>query len=426
LVTDVERNDILGRPHPDAVRANIQRVTGDQMSTVAKLISKTRTDVQSLSKDELELMFNNFNKDSFMWMKQFNDAPGAKEAQKLLLPAEDRAVVMAVSQYRIMGPETNWEAYLAARQEESERRQAAEAKRMEEFNRVIAEQNARESRRQQLYQQRDALGEDEFRRQLALTNLDLCVNSGSSTIIHPKNTPRYDPVRENFVSPSHEDVEKQPSVADATPLDEENRTIMQSNAIVDDTNVLNGQRELGASSKIEHFQQRNRPDGTRRLSTNSSHRAHPYNTALRRSLTPVQAATGFATSSRGPLRQRSTPGNSSASIYDMKWISFSPYTRFASEQREKLMEENPDVSLDRIEIEMDNRWRAMSAEERSPYTPKGAFAAMAAAAATAGTNVSTATSTDLLLQPSRAGPDPLELVPDRTRPIPAFMADANK
>lgn len=90
------------------------------------------------------------------------------------------------------------------------------------------------------------------------------------------------------------------------------------------------------------------------------------------------------------------------------------------------MEENPDVSLDRIEIEMDNRWGAMSAEERSPYTPKGAFAAMAAAAATAGTNVSTSTSTDLLLQPSRAGPDLFELVPDRTRPIPAFMADANK
>jgi hypothetical protein len=209
LVTDVERNDVLGRPHPDAVRANIQRVTGGQMSTVAELISKARTDVQSLSKDELELIFNNFNKDSSMWMKQFNDAPGAKEAQKLLLPAEDRAVVMTISQYRIMGPETNWEAYLTAQQEESERRQAAEAKRMGGFNRVIAEQNARESRRQQLYQQRDALGEDEFRRQLALTNLDLCVNPGSSTIKHPKNTPRYDPVREIFVSPSHEDVEKQ-------------------------------------------------------------------------------------------------------------------------------------------------------------------------------------------------------------------------
>jgi hypothetical protein len=188
LVTDVECNDVLERPHPDAVRANIQRVTGGQMSTVAELISKARTDVQSLGKDELELMFNNFNKDSSMWMKQFNDAPGAEEAQKLLLPAEDRDVLMAAGRYRIMGPETNWEAYLAAQQEESEQRQAAEAKRMEEFNRVIAEQNARESRRQQLYQQRDALGEDEFRRQLALTNLDLCVNPGSSTIIHPKNT----------------------------------------------------------------------------------------------------------------------------------------------------------------------------------------------------------------------------------------------
>jgi hypothetical protein len=37
---------------------------------------------------------------------------------------------MTVGQYRIMGPKTNWEAYLAARQEESERYQAAEAKRM--------------------------------------------------------------------------------------------------------------------------------------------------------------------------------------------------------------------------------------------------------------------------------------------------------
>jgi hypothetical protein len=202
---------------------------------------------------------------------------------------------------------------------------------------------------------------------------------------------------------------------------------MQSNAIVDDTNALDGQRELGASSNIEHFQQGNRADETRPLSTDSSHRAHPYNTALRRSLTPVRAATGFATSSRGPLRQRSTPGNSSAGIYDMKWILSSPYTRLANEQREKLMEENPDVSLDRIEIEMDNRWRAMSAEERSPYTPKGAFAAMAAATVTAGTNVSTATSTDHPLQPPLALVQTLfESVPDRTRPIPAFIADAHK
>jgi hypothetical protein len=29
-------------------------------------------------------------------MKQFNDAPGAEEARKLLLPAEDRDVLMAV------------------------------------------------------------------------------------------------------------------------------------------------------------------------------------------------------------------------------------------------------------------------------------------------------------------------------------------
>jgi hypothetical protein len=64
LVTDVECNDVLEHPHPDAIRANIQRVTGGQMSTVAELISKARTDVQSLGKDELELMFNNFNKDS--------------------------------------------------------------------------------------------------------------------------------------------------------------------------------------------------------------------------------------------------------------------------------------------------------------------------------------------------------------------------
>jgi len=90
------------------------------------------------------------------------------------------------------------------------------------------------------------------------------------------------------------------------------------------------------------------------------------------------------------------------------------------------VEENPDVTLDRIEIEMDNRWRAMSAEERSPYTPKGAFTAMAVATATAGINVSTATSTDHPFQPSRAGPDSFESMPGRTRPIPAFMADANK
>ena len=167
---------------------------------------------------------------------------------------------------------------------------------------------------------------------MALTNLDLCVNPGSSTIIHPKNTLRYNPVREIFVSPSHEEVEKQPSVADATPLEVKNRTIIQSNAIVDNTNALDGQREIGASSNIQHFHQGNRPDDTRRLSTNSSHSAHPYNTELRRSLTPVRAATGFATSSIGPLRQRSTPGNSSASIYDMKWISSLLYTRFANEQ----------------------------------------------------------------------------------------------
>jgi hypothetical protein len=308
LVTDVERNDVLGRPHPDAVRASIQRVTGGQMSTVAELISKARADVQSLSKDELELMFNNFNERPSMWEKQFDDTPGAKEARTLLLPVEDRDVLMTVGQYRIMAPQTKWKAYLAAQKEESERYQTAKAKRIEEMNRVIGDQNARESR-QQLYRERDGLGEDEFRRQLALTNLHLCVNPGSSTIVHPKNAPRYDPIREIFVSPLHEEVENQRSEAEATPLDEENRTIMQSNASVDDTN---GQRELGASSHIEHFQQENRPEEMRRFSTRNSHRAHPYNTAARRLLTPVSAATRSATSPRDLWRQLYLSGESSA------------------------------------------------------------------------------------------------------------------
>ncbi len=63
-LTVEERNTILERQPLDKERANIELITNGRMGTIAELVSKTLTDVTSLSKNELELVSHNFNNDS--------------------------------------------------------------------------------------------------------------------------------------------------------------------------------------------------------------------------------------------------------------------------------------------------------------------------------------------------------------------------
>lgn len=50
----------------------------------------------------------------------------------------------------------------------------------------------------------------------------------------------------------------------------------------------------------------------------------------------------------------------------------SAYMVYANEQRERVREENPDLTLGRVGKLMGDRWQAMSVEERAPYEAKAA------------------------------------------------------
>jgi hypothetical protein len=50
----------------------------------------------------------------------------------------------------------------------------------------------------------------------------------------------------------------------------------------------------------------------------------------------------------------------------------SAYMVYANEQRERVREENPDLTLGRVGKLMGDRWPAISVEERAPYEAKAA------------------------------------------------------
>jgi hypothetical protein len=131
-LTNAERNDVIGRPHPDVMRVYIERATDGRISTAAELIARARADLRGLSKAELELVAYNFNETSSMSMNNWNHAPGAKEARHLLMPAGDEDVIAAAFKQLLTGPETNLEAYVA---EAEKQRRRAVAARKEEYER---------------------------------------------------------------------------------------------------------------------------------------------------------------------------------------------------------------------------------------------------------------------------------------------------
>jgi hypothetical protein len=345
-LTDVERNNVIGRPHPAAVRVYIDRATDGQLSTATELIAKARVDLRGLSKVELDLVANNFNETLSMSMNNWNHAPGAKEARNLLMPAGEQDIIVAAAKQQLMGPETNWEAYVAARQEAEEQRRRAEATRKEEYER---QSNAVHDQRKEVRQQNAALGEDVSR------------NS---------HVPRYDPVRETFVPVSQRQAQERQPVRGITLLNEGSWRIIQSNANVDEIEGLDRQREEETLRYEEHPQQVHSYNNES-LSTSSENRVYSSNPALRHA--PVPAS--YPSSSSGPARRLPAapypwvpvPGLESGRVHLQ-----SAYMVYANEQRERFREENPDLTLGRVGKLMGDRWRAMSAEERAPYEARAA------------------------------------------------------
>ena len=119
-----------------------------------------------------------------MSMNNNNHAPGAKEARILLTPAGDQSVINAAFQRILMGPETNWEAYMATQQAAEEQRLRALATRREEYERHT---NALRNHGA------------EARHQIITESEDVDQNS---------RVPPYDPVRRTF-GPAPEQVSQQ-------------------------------------------------------------------------------------------------------------------------------------------------------------------------------------------------------------------------
>ncbi|CZR62574.1 uncharacterized protein PAC_12471 [Phialocephala subalpina] len=285
-LSDAERNDVKGLPSPDVVRANIERATNGKMSTVDEILSKARLDVRSLSKDEIDLIANNFHESSSGFMSNYNDAPGAKEARNLLTPAMESEAMMAVIKQQIIGPRTSWDAFIIKEKDAQEQRRIAEAARMEDFNKVNGQHNVLMEKRMELQKQREALGEHDFGVRLGRLNAEIDENLQSSK----HKLPQY---------PSY------------------------SEAFGGGTSQAPGTSPSSASS---------------RRSTTRPFRAAPY--------PPVP----------GPASRRLN----------------SAYMVYADEQREKVREENPGISLGRVGKLMGEQWAVMSEMERAPYETRAA------------------------------------------------------
>ena len=96
-------------------------------------------------------------------------------------------------------------------------------------------------------------------------------------------------------------------------------------------------------------------------------RQSPSNPVLR----PVSAPTLFPSSSNGPvvrpLRVVPYPSVPVPGPESRRVRLQSAFMVFANEQRERVLGENPDLTLGRVGKLMGDRWQAMSAEERAPY-----------------------------------------------------------
>ncbi|RFU30700.1 hypothetical protein B7463_g5664, partial [Scytalidium lignicola] len=111
-LTNEEINTVLGRPCPNVVRANIERATNNELSTVVELVAKAHAlGVESLSEAELKLLVNNFYEYDNYYSQISNNwarTPGVQEAMELLTTTEERNVIVAANKYRLIKFDEEW------------------------------------------------------------------------------------------------------------------------------------------------------------------------------------------------------------------------------------------------------------------------------------------------------------------------------
>ena len=326
-LSESERNEILGRPPPDIVRMNIEHASQGRMTTTTELIAKAFSGIETLNKDELMLLANNFSQTTSEFMRRCNDASGAREASTLLTPADDKKAMIAAAQLQILGPGTDIATYLATQQAAQEQRVAAEAVRMKKFYENELQHQNISDRQRELLQQRDTLSVDEFQTQSAR------LESDRDTTFSSSNALRYDPLQERNV----------PRLRD-----HDNR-VQQSNHQIAQIEYLDLQLERGIIGHEDHSQQVNgHYDAIRNLATGSTHRTHPYSAAAR----PVYAA--------APSHRNQTP---------------SAFTLYANEQRERVRAENPGMTLGFVGKVLGEEWKGLSEQERARYEAEATAAA---------------------------------------------------
>ena len=283
--------------------------------------------METLSKDELALLANNFSQTTSEFMRRCNDASGAREALTLLTPADDKKAIIAAAQLQILGPGTDIATYLATQQAVQEQRVAAEAVRMKKLHENELQHQNITDRQRKLRQQCDTLSVDEFRTQSAR------LESDRDTAFTSRNALRYDPVRESNV----------------TRLQDHDIRVKQSNDQKAQIEYLDLQLERGTVGHEDHSQQVNgHYDAIINLDTGSTHRAHPYSAAARPATSQNRPNLVYATA---PHRNQ-TP---------------SAFTLYANEQRERVRAENPGMTLGFVGRVLGEDWRGLSEQEHARY-----------------------------------------------------------
>ena len=331
-----EHNEILGRPPPNIVRMNIEHASQGRMTTTTELIAKAFSGIETLNKDELALLANNFSQTTSEFMRRCNDRSGALEASKLLTPADDGKAIIAATQLYLLGPGTDIATYLATQQAAQEQRVAAEAVRTKKFREIELQHQNIKDRQRELRQQRDTLSVDEFRTQSARleSDRDIAFSRG--------NALRYSSVRES----------------DVPRLQDYDNRVKQSNHRMAQIDYLDLQLERGIIGHEDHSQQVNgHYDAIRNIVTGSTHRTHPYSTAARPATSqnrpnPVYAA--------APSHRNQTP---------------SAFTLYANERRERVRAENPGMTLGFVGKVLGEEWKGLSKQEHARYEAEATAAA---------------------------------------------------
>ena len=186
-LTEAERNTVLNRPSPDAVRAGIELASQGKLSTVDGLVAKARADIESLNEAELELLSCNFRENASQFLNNFNDAPGASEASELLVSVEEREAIIAAGNRHLHQMVQREEAQVQVAEERQRNKDKPERDQSEKELREY--QALRRQEMDLLLANPDNLDEDELKRQVNIKRARMkAIRDVRDSRLHPYST----------------------------------------------------------------------------------------------------------------------------------------------------------------------------------------------------------------------------------------------